>query len=132
LALAGYKPQKMWLGSAQKIHSESGWFVSVSNTPTFGGGLKIAPQASVSDGLLDVTFVSAEHFSRARLASHFPKILSGNHVNIRELSVFATSTISVETDSPSPVYADGERITQTPCKIEVAADALRLVTASVL
>lgn len=132
MALARYKPQMMTVRSEQKAHVEPGWFVSVSNTPTFGGGLKIAPQASVSDGQLDVTFVSAELFSRVRLASHFPKILSGQHVNIRELSIFSTDSLSIQTEHPSPVYGDGEYITQTPCTIEVARAALRLVTATVL
>src|SRR3954466_6109309 len=109
MGLAGAAPQMMTILSPEGEHIEPGWFVSVSNTPTFGGGLKIAPHASVTDGKLDVTFGPREAFSRATLAGHFPKILSGKHVGIRGLSIFATANISVETERPSPIYADGER-----------------------
>src|SRR3954466_11340523 len=119
MGLAGAAPQMMTILSPEGEHIEPGWFVSVSNTPTFGGGLKIAPHASVTDGQLDVTFVGSNTFTRAQLATHFPKILSGKHVGIRGLSLFATKTISIETEHPSPVYADGEPITETPCKIDV-------------
>jgi diacylglycerol kinase (ATP) len=128
-ALAGYEPQLMTVRSAERKHIEAGWFVSISNTPTFGGGLKIAPHASVTDGRLDVTFVPTKNFSRVALAGHFPKILSGKHVGISGLSIFATTSICVETERPSPIYADGERITETPCRIEVSPAALQLVTA---
>jgi diacylglycerol kinase (ATP) len=129
MALAGYEPQMMTIRSSEREHVEPGWFVSISNTPTFGGGLKIAPHASVTDGQLDVTFVGSNVFTRAQLARHFPKILTGKHVGIRGLSLFPTKTISIETERASPVYADGERITETPCEIDVAPGALQLVTA---
>jgi diacylglycerol kinase family enzyme len=132
MALANYEPQMMTILSKERDHIEPGWFVTISNTPTFGGGLKIAPHASVTDGQLDVTFVGSKMFSRAQLANHFPKILSGKHVGISGLSIFATSALSVETEHPSPVYADGEYITETPCKIEVVPGALQLVTVNLL
>ena len=128
MALANYLPQVMTVLSEEREHIEPGWFVSISNTPTFGGGLKIAPQASVADGRLDVTFVSAEKFSRAALASHFPKIFSGRHVGLDGLEIFKTCALDIETPSPQAVYADGEYITETPCRIEVAPGALRLLT----
>jgi diacylglycerol kinase (ATP) len=132
MALANYQPQMMTITSVERTHIEPGWLVSISNTPTFGGGLKIAPQASVTDGLLDITFAGSKMFSRTQLAYHFPKILSGKHVNIRSLSLFATNAIKIDTETPLPVYADGEHITETPCRIEVVASALQLVTARVL
>lgn len=130
LALANYEPQMMTVLSEDRNHVEPAWFVSISNTPTFGGGLKIAPHASVTDGQLDITFVSRAMFSRAELALHFPKILSGKHVNIRGLSLFSTASLRVETEKPSPVYADGEHIAETPCNIDVAPAALQLVMAT--
>ena len=132
MALAGYEPQTMTVLSPEREHIEQAWFVSISNTPTFGGGLKIAPDASVTDGHLNVTFVSSRLFSRPQLANHFPKILSGKHTKIPGLSQFVTNAISIDTERTSPIYADGEYITETPCRIEAAPGALHLVTARVL
>jgi diacylglycerol kinase (ATP) len=132
MALANYRPEPMNIASGGRRSSEPGWFVSISNTPTFGGGLKIAPQASIVDGQLDVTYVSATKFSRFQLAGHFPKIFSGRHVGLPEIELFKSANLEIETAAPQPVYADGEYITETSCKIEIAPGALRLVTAHVL
>jgi diacylglycerol kinase (ATP) len=132
LALARYKPEQITYSTDDHQAAERGWFLSVSNTPTFGGGLKIAPQASIHDGQLDVTFAPQKHFSRAALAAHFPKIFSGKHIGLGGLNIFKTTRMDISTPFPQPVYADGEYITETPCRIEVAPGALRLVTASVL
>lgn len=132
MALAAYRPEEIAYAADGHQRSERGWFLSVSNTPTFGGGLKIAPQASISDSQLDVTFANAEHFSRAALARHFRKIFSGRHVGLAGLDVFTTEHLDIRTTSPQPIYADGECITETPCRIEVVPGALLLVSAPVL
>ena len=131
MALASYKPRDITIQSDSGAIREPGWFVSVSNTPTYGGGLNIAPQASVTDGQLDITFAPVRHFSRASLAGHFPKIFSGRHVEVPELNIFQTKTLTIETPAPQDIYADGEFISQTPCQITIAPGALRLVTARV-
>lgn len=131
-ALASYRPQQISYSHDGGQRNERAWFLSVSNTPTFGGGLKIAPQASITDGKLDITVATARRFSRAALAWHFPKIFSGKHVGLAGLEVLTTEHIDISTAAAQPVYADGEYITETPCRIEVAPAALRLVTAQLL
>jgi diacylglycerol kinase (ATP) len=128
LALARYRPEMMSVRSSEKDFSENAWFISVSNTPTFGGGLNIAPQASIRDGQLDITFAGADRFSRAALAGHFPKIFSGQHIDLPGLEIFRTARAEVEAPAAQLVYADGEYITETPCRIHVSPGALRLVT----
>jgi diacylglycerol kinase (ATP) len=129
LALARYRPAEIAYATSCRERAERGWFLSVSNTPTFGGGLKIAPRASITDGQLDITFASADHFSRSALAMHFPKIFSGKHVGLRGLEIFTSEQINIHTPSAQAVYADGEYLTDTPCRIHLAPGALRLVTA---
>ena len=101
------------------------WLVSVSNTPTYGGGLKIAPQASIVDGLLDVTVVGA--LSRAALIWNFPKILTGGHRLVPGLETFAAQSLTVDAVPGSPVYADGEFFGHTPVKISIAPQSIRVL-----
>jgi diacylglycerol kinase (ATP) len=131
-ALIVHRPDIIKLISDERRQSEKVWFISVSNTPTFGGGLNIAPQASIKDGVLDVTYAATADFSRLAVAHHFPKILSGLHTRVRGMQIFTTSHLEIQTPRHQAVYADGEYITETPCEIEVAQGALRLVTARVL
>lgn len=107
--------------------SERGWFVSFSNTPTFGGGLEIAPQAKLDDGTLDVTY--CREVPRRELLWHYPKILRGAHTELEQLHIFKSSQLRIDTESPQPIYADGEYIGETPCEIGVAAKALKVLSA---
>lgn len=125
LSLAFYKPSRISVQAKEKRLSEQAWFVSISNTPTFGGGLKIAPQARMDDGRLDVTYARA--IPRFTLARHYPKILRGKHTGLKALEIFNTEEVRVVTDEPSPVYCDGEFAGKTPVTISVLPKALRAV-----
>jgi diacylglycerol kinase (ATP) len=128
-AVLNYRPQPMSItGDMPAPISGSGWFVAVSNTPTYGGGLKIAPQAVFTDGCLDVTYL--QPIPRLQLIRHFPKILSGRHVRLPMITSFTSTRLSVATSGPTAVYADGEFFGQTPVVITVVRRAIRALAAS--
>jgi diacylglycerol kinase family enzyme len=115
--------------------SERGWvtrsdqptiLAAFANTPVYGGGMKIAPQAKMDDGLLDVCVVGG--IGRLKLLSVFPTVYVGRHLKIREVSYFQTARIRVETERPLDVYADGEYVCRTPVEVGVQRAALKVVT----
>ncbi|MBI2682850.1 MAG: hypothetical protein HYX26_06470 [Acidobacteriales bacterium] len=130
LAIAFYQPRriKVIAEDARRSFDERGWFVAVSNTPTFGGGLKIAPQASIDDGFLDVTY--CHPVPRRTLVRHFPKILSGKHVGLDALSIFRSQSLIIQTAEPMPVFADGDHFGMTPVTLTITPKSLRAVTAN--
>ncbi len=96
-----------------------------ANAPIYGGGMKIAPEAKMDDGLLDVCIVGGvNHF---KLFCMFPTVYFGRHLKIREVSYFHAPRVRVETEHPLDVYADGEYVCQTPVEIGVQRAALKLV-----
>jgi diacylglycerol kinase family enzyme len=97
-----------------------------ANTPIYGGGMKIAPQAKMDDGLLDVCIVGA--VAPFRLLRLFPSVYSGHHLSIPEVEYFQASRVRVETDHPLDVYADGEYVCRTPVEVGVHRAALKIVT----
>ncbi|HSY90206.1 MAG TPA: diacylglycerol kinase family protein [Candidatus Binatus sp.] len=97
-----------------------------ANTPTYGGGMKIAPQAKMDDGLLDVCIVGG--VDPFKLFCMFPTIFSGRHLNIEEVEYFQAGRVRVETEHPLDVYADGEFVRQTPVEVGVERAALKVVT----
>src|SRR5579872_4803361 len=97
-----------------------------ANTSTYGGGMKIAPQAQMDDGQLDVCIIGSIH--PARLACLFPTVYSGRHVRINEVDYFKATRIRVETERPLSVYADGECVGPTPIEVSVQSAALRIIT----
>jgi len=98
---------------------------ALANTPFYGGGMKVAPQAEMDDGLLDVCIVGA--VNRMKLFSVFPTVYAGRHLGIREVTYFKTERARVETEQPLDVYADGEYVCRTPVEISIQRAALRVV-----
>ncbi|MGV9747179.1 diacylglycerol kinase [Rhodococcus zopfii] len=94
--------------------------VSVGNSSTYGGGMRIAPDARLDDGLFDVVVVTSA--SRSRLLRLFPTVYRGTHVDLDEVTVHRAR--SVRLDCPGiTAYADGERIGPLPVDIDSVPDA---------
>jgi len=122
-ALMRYQPEVISLsGHGVPRHAAKSWFVTVSNTPTFGGGLPIAPNATVDDGLLYVTVVHG--LGRAALAWHYPKILRGRHTALPQVMTFKIPGLKISTPRPQAIYGDGEALGQTPVEVSVLPAAL--------
>jgi YegS/Rv2252/BmrU family lipid kinase len=98
---------------------------AVANTPFYGGGMKIAPEAKMDDGLLDVCLVGA--VTPLRLLRLFPTVYSGQHLKIREVDYLHASRLQVETEAPMDVYADGEYVCRTPVEVSIQRAALKVI-----
>jgi diacylglycerol kinase (ATP) len=96
-----------------------------ANSPTYGGGMKIAPHAELDDGILDVCVV--QNMSRVKLFCLFPTIYFGRHLRIPQVEYWQTERLRIETENPADVYADGEYVCRTPVEVSVARKALRVI-----
>ncbi|HXJ91016.1 MAG TPA: diacylglycerol kinase family protein [Candidatus Binatia bacterium] len=96
-----------------------------ANAPFYGGGMKVAPQAKMDDGLLDICEVGA--VAPLRLFRLFPSVYSGRHLKIPEVEYFHASLLQVETATPMDVYADGEYVCRTPMRVSVQKSALKVI-----
>jgi YegS/Rv2252/BmrU family lipid kinase len=96
-----------------------------ANTPLYGGGMRVAPEAKVDDGLLDVCKVGA--VSPLRLFRLFPTVYTGHHLKIREVEYFHASRLRVATETPMDVYADGEYVCRTPIEVSIQRAALKVI-----
>jgi diacylglycerol kinase (ATP) len=99
--------------------------VAFANTPTYGGGILIAPGARLDDGRLEICVVSA--MAKSRLLRLFPSVYSGRHVNIPEVRYFPAERLRIETENPSEVCADGEYVCDTPVEVTVERAALKVI-----
>jgi diacylglycerol kinase (ATP) len=99
-----------------------------ANTPTYGGGMKIAPRAQMDDGQLDVCVIGG--IDPFKLACMFPTVYFGRHLSIREVDYFQAARLRVETETPLDVYADGEYVCRTPVEVGVERGALRVIAPS--
>ena len=100
--------------------------VVVANGPTYGGGMKVLPEASAVDGELDVLVLHP--VSKFTLLKVFPKVFLGRHVNHSKVEIFTCKSIAIS--SSAPIYADGEHFGSGPVFIEVVPSILPLLGSS--
>jgi diacylglycerol kinase (ATP) len=94
------------------------------NTKTYGGGMRICPNADPADGLLDVTMVASA--SRTKLIRLFPTVFKGTHVDLDEVRTARAKTITVESPGIN-AYADGEFASPLPVEVSAVPGALKIL-----
>jgi diacylglycerol kinase (ATP) len=99
--------------------------VVVGNAISYGGGMKVTPEASVVDGVADVCVLRA--LSKPAFLRAFPRVFRGTHIRHPAVGMHRATRISVEADRRITVYADGERVGPAPALFEVLPSALPLV-----
>ena len=102
--------------------------ITVANTPYFGGGMKICPEADPADGMLDICVLG--EITRTNLLYLFGKIRKGNHVGAAEVSMYRARSITIETQGA--LRADGEPFKSLPTSMEVKSDALLIAGARLI
>ena len=99
--------------------------VAVANTTSFGGGMRVCPEADVADGYLDVMIVHA--LSIPAFLRVFPKVYSGTHTTHPAVEIHRARRIRLEA-SGIHSQADGETFATLPVDVEVVPGALHVVT----
>ncbi|MGB6425023.1 MAG: diacylglycerol kinase family protein [Solirubrobacterales bacterium] len=124
-ALAQWKPARFTLTEDGEVRSFRGYSVAVANSRAYGGGMFIAPEAELDDGLLDV--ITTADVSKLSFLRGLPDIFKGTHVDRPEVSSSRAAVVEIEADRPFAVYADGELITDLPCTIKLRASSLSVI-----
>lgn len=101
--------------------------VAVANNVSFGGGMKVTPDAKIDDGVFDVFVV--QPLSRTAFLRIFPRVFKGTHVTDGRVSITRARHIRVDADN-IVAYADGERVGALPVTIEVRPGALRVLSSA--
>lgn len=91
--------------------------LALANGTTYGGAFRIAPDADITDGMLDL--MVADRLSRAGILGFVPHVLRGTHVGRKGVTLTRTRQCVVETDGPLAVHADGEIIDRAAKRLEV-------------
>jgi len=99
--------------------------VLIQNSCYCGGGLLLAPQASMTDGLLDVVVV--EKISRTELMFNFPRIYQGKHLGHPKFRIYQAKNISIESLTKVDKMFDGDLFGKTPVRARIAESSVRMV-----
>ena len=109
-------------GEPLEVH---GWSVAVANSGMYGGGMHLAPEASLHDGELDV--VSNAATGKLRFLGALPKVFKGTHVDEPSVSVRRACTVELRADRPFRVFADGDPVGTLPATVTVRPGAVQVL-----
>jgi diacylglycerol kinase family enzyme len=97
----------------------------ISNVQNYAAFFQVSDQARVDDGLLDVLLFKGLGYSY--LLRHAAKIFSGRHLQDPKIIYRQAETVTIETDTPVSVQADGDPLGNTPVTMSVVPRALEVL-----
>jgi diacylglycerol kinase (ATP) len=98
--------------------------VALGNGTAYGGGMRVCPDASMDDGLIDVLVVRP--LSRTAFVRIYPRVYAGTHVRDPRVEVRRARRVTVAS-AGIVAYADGERLGPLPITAETVPRALRVL-----
>lgn len=98
---------------------------AVLNTPTYGSGIRLAPDARLDDGWLDAVIV--EDLSVFEVLKLLPRLLKSGELRTPHVQRVRVDAVKFTTDRPSMFHGDGEILGPTPVEIEVVRQAVRVL-----
>jgi diacylglycerol kinase (ATP) len=129
LELARLTPHRYRITIDRDARQVDAVLVTVGNTTSIGGGMRLTPDARVDDGLLDV--LVATPLPRRQLVRLLPKVFTGAHVHDEHVTIERGRVVTIDVADarvPAPVvYADGERMGGLPVTLEVVPAAIRVL-----
>jgi diacylglycerol kinase (ATP) len=104
-------------------------FAAVANGTSYGAGIKIAPDARIDDGWLDLIIVTDA--ALLRLLEALPHAMTnGDLRRFPEVHRYRCKTAMLASSRPTPVHGDGEPLGSAPAAFNMLPHAVRVVVGS--
>ena len=104
----------------EKVLEVEAMLIAIGNGQSYGGGMRVCPNADLYDGLLDIMILHP--VSKIEFLKVFPTVYQGTHIEHPQVEIIRAKKIRIE--SAAIAYADGERIGQLPVQVESLPQSL--------
>jgi YegS/Rv2252/BmrU family lipid kinase len=101
--------------------------IGVSNGKFAGGGFKLAPEASVDDGMIDISVI--EDYSIAERLVRLPQVRAGKHLGWRKVHYRQLPSATISSPKKLIAHMDGEpyRLPSDAFTVSILSNALRVI-----
>jgi diacylglycerol kinase (ATP) len=123
--LVCYRNKHVTLRMAEKVNIGRMMSVVVSNGNFLGGGMRIAPDAVLDDGLLDVCVIG--DVSKFDLLKSLHMVYKGTHGSHPKVRMDRAEKITVESEEKILVHADGDLLGEGPAVFSLMPKALTVI-----
>ena len=97
----------------------------VLNTPAYGAGLRLAPDARIDDGLLNVVLL--EDLSTLNVLGLLPRLMATGELRTSRVKRWGVRRVRISANRPCLFHGDGEILGPAPVQIEVVPNAVRVL-----
>jgi len=126
--LITFKSKKFFMDYDNNQREFFGMMITASNMPSYGGGMRITPDADPEDGLLDICII--KRMSKLHFVKVFPKVYEGKHIEDSNVEIFRTSYLKLDSEYRFSVFADGEYICKLPASFKMVPKKLNFIVSS--
>jgi YegS/Rv2252/BmrU family lipid kinase len=102
-----------------------GWTVAAANGKAYGGGMYLAPDASLDDGQLDVVTIAPK--SRREFVAGLRDVFKGTHLERENVWLQRGAEVRIAADRPFTIYADGDPVGELPATIRAVPGAIKVL-----
>ena len=127
-ALMSFHPIRLraFIGTDRQVEiNANALLLVVLNTPSYGAGLRLAPDAQTDDGKLDLVLL--EDLSFLEVLALLPSLARRGELRTARVQRFRVDRVRIETDRPCSFHGDGEILGNTPVEVAVVPSAVRIL-----
>lgn len=115
-----FRPKSYRIEVDGKTFDSEAMLIAIGNGQSYGGGMRVCPDASLQDGTLDLMIL--EPVSKFEFLRVFPKVYKGTHIYHPQVKILKGKEIAISASAVA--YADGERIGALPIQVESVKGAI--------
>jgi YegS/Rv2252/BmrU family lipid kinase len=124
-AMVTWRPATFDVTVGRERRTFTGWSVAAANGKAYGGGMYLAPDARLDDGLLDV--VMGWPKSRLQFIGCLRDVFKGTHLQRDWIELLRGAEVRIAADRPFTVFADGDPIGELPVTIRAVPGAIQVL-----
>lgn len=123
--LIRYRATKLRLTIDGEVVQVKAMLSAIANARSYGGGMMIAPNAKLDDGLLDLVVVG--DLSRTQFVMNFSRVLRGTHLSHPRVIHRQFRHLTIESEPDAPFLIDGELLGGSHLMVDVVPKGVAVI-----
>ncbi len=125
-ALKNFYPFEIEMTIDGQLWRDKVMMVTIANGPYYGGGMKIAPDAMMDDGVLNICIV--KNMPKWELLREFPKVFKGTHISNPNFIMKTGQKVKIQSDEHREIFADGEYVGSLPAECTIGNQTIQIMS----